>query len=218
MLDGFTVTHPGGEMEQFLAVAAAHFLALLIPGVDFFLIARTAMTDGWRSATGACLGIATANGIFIAAAFSGVSLISHPLLLSAIQLAGGSFLIFIGIAFLRSQARIDLDQAPAAQRTTWLRNVGLGIASGLLNPKNALFYVSLAAAVGTAAPVTLTLYGAWMFSIVLAWDVFVAVVLGSRRALSRMERFLPWLTRIAGAFLILFGGGMIASLIVEYLG
>lgn len=146
-------------MEQFLAVAAAHFLALLIPGVDFFLIARTAMTNGWRSATGVCLGIATANGIFIAAAFSGVSLISHPLLLSAIQLAGGGFLIFIGIAFLRSRARIGLEQAPNAKRTTWLRNFGLGIASGLLNPKNALFYVSLAAAVGNAPPMTLTLYG-----------------------------------------------------------
>ena len=59
-------------MEQFAAVALAHFLALLIPGVDFFLIARTAMTSGWRNATGACLGIAAANGIFIAAAFSGI--------------------------------------------------------------------------------------------------------------------------------------------------
>ncbi|WP_019158399.1 LysE family translocator [Brevibacterium senegalense] len=205
-------------MEQFLAVAAAHFLALLIPGVDFFLIARTAMTSGWRNATGVCLGIASANGIFIAAAFSGVSLISHPLLLNAIQVVGGGFLIFIGVAFLRSRARIDLDHVSSTQRTTWLRNFGLGIASGLLNPKNALFYVSLAAAVGTAAPLTLTLYGVWMFSIVLGWDVFVAVVLGSRRALARMDRLLPWLTRIAGAFLILFGGGMIASLAMQHLG
>lgn len=205
-------------MEQFLAVAAAHFLALLIPGVDFFLIARTAMTSGWRNATGACLGIATANGIFIAAAFSGVSLISHPLLLNAIQVVGGGFLIFIGVAFLRSRARIDLDHVSSTQRTTWLRNFGLGIASGLLNPKNALFYVSLAAAVGTAAPLTLTLYGVWMFSTVLVWDVFVAVVLGSRRALARMDRILPWLTRIAGGFLILFGGGMIASLAMHHLG
>ncbi|MFT0847670.1 LysE family translocator [Actinomycetaceae bacterium L2_0104] len=205
-------------MEQFLAVAAAHFVALLIPGVDFFLIARTAMTGGWRNATGVCLGIATANGIFIAAAFCGVSLISHPLLLDAIQLVGGGFLVFIGVAFLRSRARIDLDHVPNAQRTTWLRNFGLGIASGLLNPKNALFYVSLAAAVGTAAPLVLTFYGMWMFSIVLVWDVFVAVVLGSRRALARMDRILPWLTGIAGTLLILFGGGMIASLAMQHLG
>jgi threonine/homoserine/homoserine lactone efflux protein len=205
-------------MEQFVAVAIAHFLALLIPGVDFFLIARTAMTSGWRNATGACLGIATANGIFIAAAFSGVSLISHPALLDALQLAGGGFLIFVGVAFLRSRARIDLDQRPDTQRTTWLRNFGLGIASGLLNPKNALFYVSLGAAVRAAAPLTLVLYGTWMFAIVLVWDVFVAVVLGSRRALARMDRILPWLTRLSGGFLVLFGGGMIVARAVELLG
>lgn len=205
-------------MEQFLAVAIAHFLALLIPGVDFFLIARTAMTSGWRNATGACLGIATSNGIFIIAAFSGVALVSHPVLLNAIQLAGGSFLVFVGVAFLSSKASIDLEQDPSAERTTWLRNFGLGIASGLLNPKNALFYVSLAAAVSTAAPPALVFYGTWMFTVVLVWDVFVAVVLGSRRALARMGRVLPWLTRLAGGFLVLFGGGMIVSLVALLLG
>jgi len=173
------------------------------------------MTSGWRNATGACLGIATGNGIFITAAFCGVSLISHPVLLDAIQLAGGGFLIFIGAAFLRSKARIDLDQGPSAERTTWLRNFGLGIASGLLNPKNALFYVSLAAAVSTAAPLALVLYGIWMFTVVLVWDVFVAVVLGSKRALARMGRILPWLTKLAGGFLVLFGGGMIIGLAVQ---
>ncbi len=41
-------------MKQFVAVAIAHFLALLIPGVDFFLIVRTEITSGWCDATGAC--------------------------------------------------------------------------------------------------------------------------------------------------------------------
>ena len=204
-------------MEQFVAVVIAHLLALLIPGVDFFLIARTAMTSGWRNATGACLGIAAANGIFIAAAFSGLSLLSHPALLDPLQLAGGGFLIFIGVAFLRSRGRIDLDQDLTAQRTTWLRNLGLGLTSGLLNPKNALFYVSLAAAVRAAAPLTLVLYGIWMFCVVLVWDVFVAVGLGSRRALAHLDRVLPWLTRLSGGFLVLFGGGMVVALTVEFL-
>lgn len=204
-------------MEQFVAVVIAHLLALLIPGVDFFLIARTAMTSGWRNATGACLGIAAANGIFIAAAFSGLSLLSHPALLDPLQLAGGGFLIFIGVAFLRSRGRIDLDQDLTAQRTTWLKNLGLGLTSGLLNPKNALFYVSLAAAVRAAAPLTLVLYGIWMFCVVLVWDVFVAVGLGSRRALAHLDRILPWLTRLSGGFLVLFGGGMVVALTVEFL-
>ncbi|WP_277209888.1 LysE family translocator [Isoptericola croceus] len=204
-------------MEQFVAVAIAHFLALLIPGVDFFLIARTAMTSGWRNATGVCLGIATANGIFIAAAFSGLSLISHPTVLAVIQLAGSAFLVFIGVAFLRSTTRIDLDRGPHAERATWARNFALGIASGLLNPKNALFYLSLAAAVSTTAPLTLLAYGVWMSTIVLVWDLFVAIALGSRRARARMERILPWLTKTAGAFLVLFGASMAFGLVIQYL-
>ena len=199
-------------MEQFIAVALAHFLALLIPGVDFFLIVRTTITNGWRNATGACLGIATANAIIIAAVFSGIALISSPILLSAIQLFGGGFLIFIGTAFLRSPALIDPDRTSSTEHTTWQRNFGLGITSGLLNPKNILFYVSLAAVVGDAAPLVLLGYGVWMFTVLLGRDVFVAVALGSRPALAHMGRVLPWLSKAAGGFLILFGAGMLVEL------
>ncbi len=199
-------------MEQFVAVALAHFLALLIPGVDFFLIVRTTVTGGWRNATGVCVGIATANAIVIAAAFSGMALISNAAVLDGIQLFGGCFLIYVGIVFVRSSARIDLGSAAPTERRTWLRNLGLGVASGLMNPKNVLFYVSLGAAIGDAAPQVLVGYGLWMVTIVLMWDAFVAVALGSGRALARMSRVLPWLSRGAGAFLVLFGLGMVIEL------
>ncbi|XVX21345.1 LysE family translocator [Actinomycetota bacterium] len=196
-------------METFVAVALAHFMALLIPGVDFFLIARTAMTSGWRATTGTCLGIALANGMFILAAFSGLSAVSQPTLLHGIELAGGAFLVYVGVTFLRSRTHAPADVAPSPTRTTWRRNLGLGLASGLLNPKNALFYLSLAAAVHSASRMTLALYGLWMFSVVLAWDVFVAVALGSRRSLARMERVLPWLTAASGLVLVVIGVGML---------
>lgn len=202
-------------MEQFFAVATAHFLALLIPGVDFFLIARSTMNSGWRTASGACVGIALANGLFIAAAFSGLSVISHPLLLGAIQAIGGVFLTYLGIVFFRSPSQIIDAGASPAIRTSWSKNLGLGFTSGLLNPKNALFYVSLAAIVSSASPVSLALYGAWMFSVVLLWDLLLAVTLGSKRTLRRFFRYLPWLTKAAGGFLLLLGLGMIATLIVK---
>ncbi|HFL7943011.1 TPA: LysE family transporter, partial [Pseudomonas putida] len=59
-------------MQQFLIIVAAHFLALISPGPDFFLVARTSIAAGWKRATGVCLGIALANGVFIVAAFGGV--------------------------------------------------------------------------------------------------------------------------------------------------
>ena len=202
-------------MEQFFAVAAAHFLALLIPGVDFFLIARTTMSNGWRNASGVCLGIALANGVFIAAAFSGLSLISHPVLLGTIQAAGGIFLCYIGVVFLRSNAAVGAIDASTTAGRSWGRNLGLGFTSGLLNPKNALFYVSLAAGLATANAMSLGLYGAWMFAVVLLWDLFLAVALGSERALTGLSRFLPWLTKGAGGFLVLLGLGMVVGLVAQ---
>lgn len=201
-------------MEQFFAVAAAHFLALLIPGVDFFLIARTTLSNGWRNASGVCLGIALANGVFIAAAFSGLSLISHPALLGTIQAAGGIFLCYIGVVFLRSNAAAGaIDGSTTTAGSSWCRNLGLGFISGLLNPKNALFYVSLAAGLAAADAMSLGLYGAWMFTVVLLWDLFLAVALGSERALTGLSRVLPWLTKGAGGFLVLLGLGMVVGLV-----
>lgn len=202
-------------MEQFIAVALAHFLALLIPGVDFFLIARTAMTSGWRIASGACLGIALANGIFITAAFSGLSFITDPLVLGVLQLAGGAFLIYIGVAFLRAPASPKISDHPSSAGTSWIGSLGLGLASGLLNPKNILFYVSLGAAVSTSSPGTLALYGVWMVTIVLVWDLFVAIALGSPYSLAKLYRTLPWLTRAAGLFLVVFGLVMVATFVLD---
>lgn len=199
-------------MEQFVAVAVAHFLALLIPGVDFVLIIRTTLTSGWRNATGVCLGIATANGMLITAAFSGLSLISHPTVLAVIQTCGGVFLVYVGVAFIGSDEPLDADASAHIEQATWARNFGLGLASGLLNPKNALFYLSLASLLTGHQPLLLVGYGVWMFSIVLLWDMFVAVALGSRRSLARIGHIVPRITTTAGVLLVLIGIGMIATL------
>ncbi|WP_068484283.1 LysE family translocator [Pseudoclavibacter helvolus] len=202
-------------MDQFLGVAVAHFLALLIPGADFFLIARSAMANGWKVAGGVCVGIALANGLLIGATFTGIALISQPEVLLVLQGAGGVFLIYIGWVFLRSRAPTALPAAERAAQAAWARNLLLGLASGLLNPKNVLFYVSLAAGLASAQPSTLLLYGAWMVTVVLAWDLFVAIMIGSKRGLARLSRWIPLLTKAAGAFLAVLGLSMLVTLALD---
>lgn len=194
-----------------MAVAVAHFLALLVPGVDFLLIARTALAGGWRPASGVCVGIATANGLIIAAAFSGLALVSQPAVLAAIRVAGGVFLVHVGIAFLRAHGGVSVGDQPEAAASPWLRHVGLGLASGLLNPKNTVFYLSLAAALAGAPPLELVGYGVWMVGVVAVWDLFVAVALGSERALRRFSRILPVVTGVSGGCLLLLGAAMIVE-------
>ena len=59
--------------QHFFLVAGAHFLALLSPGPDFFLVLRSALRQGRRQANAVCVGIALANGVYIALAVTGVA-------------------------------------------------------------------------------------------------------------------------------------------------
>lgn len=209
-------------MEQFFVVAAVHFLALLSPGPDFFLVARTSLSSGWRIASGACLGIAVANGVFIVGAFAGTAALRpDSTSFVVLQLVGCVYLLYLGVLFIRYAGAAALESVPAGQRRVhgraeqrlaWWRAAGMGFLSGLLNPKNALFYASLAAMLsGPHASVGWkAFYGAWMFGVVLLWDLLVAVLIGNQAVLRRFTRALPWLERGAGAVLIMLSVGVIA--------
>ena len=193
-------------MQDFALIAAAHFLALLSPGPDFFLVARSALAQGWRGAVGACLGITLANGVFIVAAFGGVAVL-HPgsTLFLAVQLAGCAYLLYLGWLFLRHAGKSHLDALPATGKAHWRAGMGMGFLSAILNPKNALFYVSLASVVAsrqTSSGWTLA-YGAWMVCAVLAWDMAVALAIGNAALRQRFARAVPALERLSGAMLIL---------------
>jgi threonine/homoserine/homoserine lactone efflux protein len=212
-------------MQQFLIVAAAHFLALLSPGPDFFLIARTSLAAGWRVASGACLGIAVANGAFIVAAFAGTAALRPgSTSFMALQIMGSAYLLYLGVLFVRHagahtlnpvRGRASHPVATGRLAAAWRRAACTGFLSGILNPKNALFYASLAAMLSGphASAGWKTFYGAWMFAVVLGWDVAVAILIGNRTVLHRFARALPLLERISGMALILLALGVVAVLL-----
>lgn len=195
-------------MASFLLVASAHFLALLSPGPDFFLIARSVLAHGWRTACAVCSGIALANGLFILLAFSGAGLLQDgsPGFL-VLQAGGGAYLLYLGALFLRHAGRSALLPVPASGvPSRAIRAFAMGLACGLLNPKNALFYASLAALLGPQLPWPQRLgYGLWMVSVVLGWDLTIAALIGQPQRLRQWNRWLPLLERSCGAVLALAG-------------
>ncbi len=210
-------------MQQFLLIVAVHFLALLSPGPDFFLIARTSLRSGWRIASGVCLGIALANGTFIVIAFSGMAALqSESVWYIALQLAGATYLLYLGALFLRHAGHSALnvsvteraDSAPSPSKE-WLHAAGMGFLSGVLNPKNALFYASIAAMLNGSQTNTgwKFFYGTWMFFVVLVWDLMIAMLIGNSSVLLRFSRALPWIERTTGMFMILLALGVFIVLL-----
>jgi len=198
-------------LEQFLMVAGAHFLALLSPGPDIFLIARGALAHGWRRASGICLGIALANGLFIVLALTGTALLRPgSTLWLGLQWGGCAYLAWIGWQLLRAPAAHAAVPGPGQQATLprWRTGLRMGLVSGLLNPKNALFYASLFALLGESTAGARWFYGAWMFAAVLAWDLAVAVAIGHPRVVARFTRQVPRIERATGVVLLLLALGV----------
>ena len=201
-------------MQDFLFIAAAHFLSLLSTGPDFFLIARTSLAHGWRGAAGTCVGITLANAVFIVAAFAGLSVLkagSTAFLL--VRLAGCAYLLYLGWLFLRHAGKSRLDAKPASGTAHWRGGLLMGFMSAILNPKNALFYVSLAAVLAArqTSPVAMVAYGAWMVLAVLAWDMAVALAIGSATLRQRFTQALPLLERLSGVMLIVLAVALLAN-------
>lgn len=195
---------------EFLCLALAHFMALLSPGPDFFIIIQTALRLPLRYAFCVCVGIASANGVYVILAVLGFTAIREfEGLAQVLKYLGSGYLIYIGIMLLRAPMRPISATAPSGflHVRSLYRQFALGFMSGILNPKNGLFYLSLfTVMVSPHTPFTIRcLYGLWMVAIVLIWDMGVAVVLGNLQVKARLGRWIFTIEKVSGMILALFG-------------
>ena len=200
-------------MELFVLVGVSHFLALLLPGADFFLIVRLAARSGWHACVGLCTGIAMGNACYVGLAFLGLQVLQQaPVLLWGIHLLGAAYLLTFSVTLLHPKTPTPTPSAkPNPITHTALRNFGMGLLSALLNPKNGLFYMSLASVL-SQQQASLLLYVAcavWMVGVVWLWDMAVAVLLGHSVLMRRFQHGLPQIERIAG---LMLGGLALAML------
>ncbi len=192
----------------FLALALAHFVALLSPGPDFFLLMGFAARHRLRGSAGLCVGIAAGNGLYILLVILGSSALRHfTLLFSAIELLGALYLLWIGWQLVQSRARtLALDNAEP-ERPSWRRQLLLGLGSAVLNPKNALFYLALMTAL-LGPDVTLlqqSVSGIWMVTVVLVWDLAVVSFIALPTVQRRLSNNIWKIERVAGVVLMGFG-------------
>jgi len=196
----------------FPLLAISHFVALLSPGPDFFLLTGYAIRYRVTGSIGIVAGIATGNALYILLAIVGWSELRElPNLFVAIELAGAVYLFWIGTKLCRSQPEGMVLKGVTVQQPTYTGQYLLGLASSLLNPKNALFYLALMTAL-LGADVTLlqqSLCGLWMVSIVFIWNLLVVLSIGLPAIQHHLKRRIYLFERIAGGILICFSGAIL---------
>ncbi|MDM2757904.1 LysE family translocator [Citrobacter freundii] len=194
--------------SAFPALALAHFVALLSPGPDFFLLVGYAARYRMRGSAGLCVGIAFGNGLYILLAIIGWGILRQlPLLFTVIELLGALYLLWIGSLLVRSRPQTLTGTDAQSTCPGFGKQILLGLGSSLLNPKNALFYLALMTAL-LGPSVTLlqqTMSGIWITSIVLCWDLLIVMFISLPQIQRRLSRGILWVERIAGGVLIIFG-------------
>ena len=129
--------------EQFFGFLAAALLITLSPGPDNLMVLGVGMARGRRP--GMVFGLGCALGCIshtvLAALGVGALLAAAPAALTALKVAGGLYLVWLGIGALRSRGGARASAAVPAQESLW-RLFGKGLFANMVNPKVVLFFLS----------------------------------------------------------------------------
>jgi RhtB (resistance to homoserine/threonine) family protein len=198
------------EIIAFTVVAT---IVTVIPGVDMALVARSVLTRGRRAGYITSVGICTGLWVHAVASALGLSaiLMASATLFSAVKLAGALYLVALGVLSLRVAFSAHV-QEPMLATTATARDARVafvqGLLSNLLNPKVAIFYLTLLPQfVRPGDPVlarSLLLAGIHVV-IGLVWLVVYAYFLGRLGAVLRQARVRRALEGVTGAVLIGLG-------------
>jgi RhtB (resistance to homoserine/threonine) family protein len=213
--------------EQFLLIAAVHFLAVASPGPDFAIILKQSIRYNRRIAVYTSLGIAVGIILHITYSLVGIGLLiaSDERLFSALKYIAASYFCYIAWHGLRAkkptvidvQDTIDNKQAdrqvlqekkPSAKRAFLT-----GFLINGLNVKATLFFVSLfSVVIAPETPLSIKLsYGLYMVLATGAWFSFLSYLLTQTRVRMILQRKGYLLDRIMGAVLLLLAVQLVFS-------
>jgi threonine/homoserine/homoserine lactone efflux protein len=195
---------------EFLLIASAHFLALLSPGPDFFLVMQASLRLPLRYGIAICSGIAIANGVYLLFAVIGLEVVRGATwFLVLLKCFGGVYLLFLGVTLLRTPVQSFDNEGSGSflQVQNIKRQFFIGFMSAILNPKNAIFYLSLFTVMVSDQTEFFTrcLYALWMMSVVFFWDYCVVMAIGRDRVKQRLGSSIYYIEKVSGAALALFG-------------
>ena len=151
-------------------IVGVWFVTVVSPGPNFFATTYTTTMQSRRLGLLVCAGISVGTTIWATASLIGLGLLFQTAawLYQLVKLAGGLYLIYLGIRMIlsaRRQAAGPTFQAPAMTPIQAFRR---GLIVDLSNPKAAVFFTSLfAVAVPVGAPL-------WFQALVVAAVVFMA--------------------------------------------
>ena len=132
-------------IENYIGFIIAAIVMNLTPGADTIYIITRSMAQGRKAGVYSVLGIGTGALVHIALATFGLSVIlmKSILLFTIIKWAGAAYLIYLGIKIFLDKADLFNNEDTSFEKVNLLKIYRQGFFTNLLNPKVAIFFISL---------------------------------------------------------------------------
>ena len=193
-------------MNLFLFVGVS-LVVIVTPGPDTALTIRNALL-GRRAGVLTAAGVASGQLVWALLTGFGVAsvLAAHQNVLVALRLAGGAYLVYLGLRALRASWRSSTTPPPLP-RAGGRRGYAQGLVSNLANPKMVVFFLALLpqfAGPDAGLPVLAGL-GVLFASMTLLWLSFYALLVDQARNALQRKVFRRWMDRATGVVLVGLG-------------
>jgi threonine/homoserine/homoserine lactone efflux protein len=193
-----------------LSIAAAISIGAMSPGPSFVMVLRISVALSRRAGLAAALGMGLGGMIFGALALFGLQALIAQVawLYLALKIAGGLYLIYLASRIWRNAAApLQLDSSLSSQQRSPRQAFWLALATQLSNPKTAIVYGSIFAALLPAhpAPWTFAVLLPMLFAIEAGWYTIVALTFSTATPRVVYLKAKTAIDRAAGAVIGLLG-------------
>lgn len=196
-----------------ISVFAIFIPALILPGPDFVAVVRSSMSRGTVAGLLTTAGVSLGLGLYAALSLLGLSaiLVQYQWLAWAIRIAGGLYLIYLGIRLIL--ARPEQIGVPVDDHKSGANAFLFGFAVTLTNPKAIVLFASVFATAVTADTpgVLMALMVGLVMASALVWYSFVSLCMSSAPVIRSFGHARHWIERVAGVCFVGIGGRILAD-------
>lgn len=201
------------HLSGLLTIAVVSLLAAISPGPDFFIVLRNSMVYSRRCGLMTALGVSAALIVHLSYTLVGIGLLiaESPFLYTLLKYVGVLYLFYLGTRGLLSSFKMgSASQEAYTKSATELSSRSAfmqGVLTNVLNPKCALFFISLFSQfIDPSTPLLVRVeYAIVNWSISLGWFVFLVLLVTGKMIHGKLHAFRVYIDRVMGSALIFLG-------------
>ena len=203
-------------ITSFISILGILCLGIMSPGPSFVLVARASVALSRENGLATALGMGVGGTLFAILALLGLQtvLLSVPTLYMALKILGGAYLVYLALQIWRgAKHSLELEGDSTARAIGFYESFKVGLIAQLSNPKTAIFYGSVFAALlpPNISTTALLLLVPIIFTLEAGWYSVVALLLSSAAPRKAYLKLKTAIDRIAGAII----GALGLKLIVD---